>query len=99
MGKAKGYLIRYWIRFSVDRTQHQPDYGVTAFSREDAFSLLSDFVFSDPSAPRGQTVSLPPVEKLIENVDVSTLDKNHVIPNMGDCSIRGIWWPPLRYTS
>ncbi|EAZ97904.1 hypothetical protein MELB17_13567 [Marinobacter sp. ELB17] len=29
----------------------------------------------------------------IENIDVQTLDRDHVIPNMGVCTERGIWFP------
>jgi len=27
------------------------------------------------------------------DIDVDTLDRNHVVTNMGDCSIRGVWRP------
>ena len=38
---------------------------------------------------------LPPVKKAIPDLDVRTLDENHVRRNMGVCVWRGIWWPPL----
>ena len=31
--------------------------------------------------------------QIVANVDVRSLDQGHVIPNMGPCSNRGIWYP------
>jgi len=39
---------------------------------------------------------MPEIKKVIENVDVSTLDAGHVLPNMSPPNIRGVWFP-LRY--
>lgn len=39
---------------------------------------------------------LPPVRKLIEDVEFTDLDPNHVMPNMPDLSVilrRGVWFP------
>jgi hypothetical protein len=36
---------------------------------------------------------LPPTRRVIEDVDVSTLDAGHVRPNMGVPVWRGVWWP------
>jgi hypothetical protein len=58
--------------------------GVTAFSIDDAKALIETRVF-----PGG----LPLVTKLIEDVDVSTLDANHIRPNMEPPNWRGIWYP------
>jgi hypothetical protein len=30
---------------------------------------------------------------VIEDVDVTTLDANHVLPNMMPPSVRGVWYP------
>jgi len=58
--------------------------GVTAFNIDDAKALLESGVFTD---------GLPRVTKLIEDVDVPTLDANHVRRNMSPPNWRGIWYP------
>ena len=59
--------------------------GVTARNREDAISLMRERIFG--SWP------MPAIASCIEDVDVSTLDKGHVLPNMGPVVKRGIWFP------
>lgn len=83
-------LKRYWFVFdlSVD-DPHPPGVlagcGVTAWSYEDALDLLRKRVFSN--------CELPKVVKVLEDVDVSTLDPGHVLPNMASPNYRGIWFP------
>ncbi len=60
---------------------------MTALSVEDAKKLI------ETVALQGQP--LPPIAEVIEDVDVQTLDAGHVLPNMGDPSIRGVWFPRL----
>jgi hypothetical protein len=36
---------------------------------------------------------MPAVVQVVENVDVSTLDQKHVLPNIGDVTVRGVWFP------
>lgn len=59
--------------------------GVTAYSREDAIALMKDKVFAE--------IPFPPIRSEQEDVDVSTLDPGHVLPNMGNVLKRGIWFP------
>ena len=73
-------IRRFWIEFDTRVV------GVSATDREDALNLLKDKVFGGRE--------LPAVHTLIEDVDVSTLDANHVIPNMGNVLVCGIWFPP-----
>lgn len=85
-------MKRYWLEFALDPT-HVTDReafllkgcGVTAHSRDDCLHLVMRVVL------RGDR--LPEVRDVIENVDVSTLDKNHVLPNMGLVTERGVWFP------
>ena len=58
-------------------------YGVTAFTVEDAERLLA-------------RAGLPSdwVE-VVADVDVSTLDAEHVLPNIGGVTFRGVWYPAL----
>jgi hypothetical protein len=82
-----GLLKRYWFDF-VNLNQPTPlnlGCGVTAYDFEDAMRLLRERVF--------HSAIVPPIGNCIEDVDVSTLDQNHVLPNIGPIDIRGIWFP------
>jgi hypothetical protein len=57
---------------------------VTAYSYEDALSLLKEKVFEGTE---------PPIIDVVPDVDISELDQNHVIPNMGVPVWRGVWFP------
>ena len=83
-------LRRFWIEFATSARPTLPmgtrrGIGVTAFSRDDALALVRTVVFGDND--------LPPLDSIIEDVDVSTLDPGHVLPNMGTVLRRGIWFP------
>jgi hypothetical protein len=57
----------------------------SAHNYEDAIFIIQRNVFEGNS--------IPPIKKLIENVDVATLDAGHILPNMFSPSWRGIWFP------
>lgn len=80
-------LRRFWIRFVAHPSLKipRPGCGVTAYNVEDALSILRATVFE------GGT--LPAVATIIEDVDISTLDQKHVIPNMEAPVWRGVWYP------
>jgi hypothetical protein len=80
-------MPRYWVRLVPlePPTAANLGIGVTAFDREDALNLIKRHVFPDRR--------MPPVVEIIENVDVSTLDRRHVIPNMHPAIRPGIWFP------
>jgi hypothetical protein len=59
--------------------------GVTASSMDDALAMLREQVF--------RSDSLPILEKCIEDVSTVDLDSKHVLPNCGDLSKRGVWFP------
>jgi hypothetical protein len=63
-------LHRYWIRFQHNPSfgVPKPDCGVTAYDYDDALVILQDTVF------RGR--DMPPIEEVIENVDISLSIKN-----------------------
>jgi hypothetical protein len=61
--------------------------GVTAVDRADAERLLTTGPFEGSK--------LPAVTRLVEDVDVSDLDAGHVLPNVGDPTLRGVWFPRL----
>jgi hypothetical protein len=80
-------LHRFWFKFSPIKP-YDPSalgYGVTAYTYDDAISILKDTVF--------QNRDLPEVQSVIEDVDISTLDQKHVIPNMEPPVWRGVWFP------
>lgn len=91
--KIKGaMLIRYWIKFElpdVSSTNFGIGYGcgVTAHNWDDALNLLREKLFEEHP--------IPPINSVIEDIDVSTLDHGHVIPNMGVPVVRGVWFPNL----
>jgi hypothetical protein len=59
--------------------------GVTAHSAADGSNLVRERVLGENE--------LPPIAEFIEDVDVSSLDPNHVLPNMLPPVRRGIWFP------
>jgi hypothetical protein len=80
-------LRRFWFEFekSAIPTPLNIGCGVTAYDVDDARQLLEERVF-----PREK------VRKIMNcqaDIDVSTLDKNHVLPNMGSAANRGVWFP------
>jgi hypothetical protein len=77
-------LTTYWIEFGKVLGMQ---YGVTAYSFDDAIFLLQQKAF--------RTDKIPAVKNVIENIKVKDLDQNHVIPNMGLITERGIWFPNL----
>lgn len=76
-------LTRYWIEFANPRpSATKLGVGVTAFDEEDAMNLVSKALTLDSAATMVHA-----------DIDVRELDQNHVIPNMGAPSIRGVWFP------
>ena len=73
-------LIRYWFK-----TKRGHGIGVSAYSRDDAEFLIksANLLFEYE------------VVEVIANVDITTLDQGHVIPNMGPPNFRGVWYPML----
>ena len=80
-------LTRYWFTFRqfAFPTPLNLGCGVTALNLEDARSLIYETVLKG--------IDLAVEAGHIENVDVSSLDKKHVLPNMGSPVVRGVWFP------
>ena len=72
-------LKRYWFR-----TDPPLGYGVTAESRAAAERLLQEY---------GYPLSEQRVVEILEDVEVTSLDPDHVLPNSGPLVVRGIWYP------
>jgi hypothetical protein len=81
-------MRRFWIEIDDEKDKaplfEGRSFGITALDAEDALGLLEHHVFKG---------GLPGIRKLVSDVDVSVLDQNHVVPNMGNVLIRGIWFP------
>lgn len=80
-------LMRFWFVFEGlgKPSALSLGCGVTAIDKEDAIELIRCHVFNGSIVPR--------ISVCIENIDVSTLDKRHVLPNMGSVLKRGVWFP------
>ncbi len=89
-------MRRYWFEFEItdnDLRQYATysglgwGCGVTAVDYDDALRVLTESIFhADP---------MPKIRHYVEDVDISTLDKSHVLPNMGVPTWRGVWFPRL----
>ena len=85
-------LTRFWFEFHEKNRSELPlschmGIGVTAYSIEDANSLIRSIVLNgDP---------LPVPSSVVSNVDISSLDQNHVLPNMNEPHSRGVWFPRM----
>jgi hypothetical protein len=83
-------LRRFWFTFKLTiRDLYPPGVlmgcGVTSLDEEDAIRILREKVFvSHP---------FPAIKSVAADIDLTTLDQGHVIPNMTDPSVRGVWFP------
>jgi hypothetical protein len=81
-------MIRFWFKFEPSsRCALNLGCGVTACDYDDAVALLllQETVFKDGTLPR--------ILEVTANVDISTLDQRHVVPNMEVPTARGVWFP------
>ncbi len=88
--KPPPHLKRYWFDFKNLESNSMPigtqhGCGISAYSYADAINLINEIVFED--------TCIPHIAYIIEDIDVSTLDNNHVLNNMGDVTKRGVWFP------
>ena len=79
---TKSLLTMFW--YETSRNGRAAQYGVTAYSHEDAAQLL-----------RAAGYELEPgvAVTVTEEVTFQDLDQNHVVPNMGPMQVRGVWFP------
>jgi hypothetical protein len=80
-------MRRFWFRFSEIKPYNplRLGCGVTAYDYNDALEILARTVFA------GQ--EMPNIESVSQDVDVTTLDQKHVVPNMEPPVWRGVWFP------
>lgn len=82
-----GTLHRFWFTFKYP-PQFSPlslGCGVTAYDHADALEILKSKVFAEKP--------MLMIELVTEDIDIQTLDKYHVIPNIGLVTNRGVWFP------
>ncbi len=83
-------MRRYW--FSFVRTDRISSLGlgcgVTARSRLDAERLIKEMVF--PLLGEREILAV------VEDIDLNSLEENHVLPNIGNPSEPGVWFPNLQ---
>lgn len=84
------HLQKFWIQF--ERMEGLSflnlGCGVTGHSREDAIDLAQRCL-----ADLSPGSDLPKVLRVVEDIKFDELEQGHVAPNIGDMSIRGVWYP------
>jgi len=87
LGEIMKSLRRYWFKFEKLPRPSAINLGcgVSAYDYEDAIILLRERVFGANGPPH--------IEQCIEDVDITTLESKHVLPNLGVVDVRGIWFP------
>ena len=78
-------LETYWISFPQDRNL-PIGIGVTAYSEEDAFSLIQEQGFDQWYADAVEVC-------VTTGVTISDLDQSKIVPNIGPMQLRGVWYP------
>lgn len=78
---SRRVLTRYWFPL-----HSHFGIGVTAYSLPEARAIAQK---------TAEHVGWPQPDAATENIDVRTLDQNHVIPNMSPVSNRGVWYPVI----
>lgn len=81
-------LHRYWIRLDAGSkipVGFRLGCGITAHSEAEALSLLHGIY---PDEPDKFVIA-----EIVQDVAMSDLDPRHVLPNIGDTSRLGVWFP------
>ena len=85
-------LKRYWFEFDFAPDEEMVlqlafGCGVTAENPRRAVELVMAQVF------HGRP--LPKLRRVLEGVEMSSLDPEYVVPFVGDHSRKGVWFPPF----
>jgi hypothetical protein len=82
-------LHRYWFTFvSIDKASPlNLGCGATAQSASEAEKMIHELVFPLFGERK--------INDIVEDIDLDALDQNHVIPNIGNTAVKGIWFPAL----
>ena len=85
-------LKRFWFVRNTEDRFGVHNYGVTANTKDEATDILMKYL---TKFDREESKRIKKDTEVIENIDVRLLDQNHIIPNMGVVTFKGIWWPNL----
>jgi hypothetical protein len=78
-------LRRFWFEFVSTDPRLRLGVGATGVDEADCIGMIqSRLLEGEP---------MPTPSRVLPDVDVSTLDAGHVLPNMGLVVDRGIWYP------
>jgi hypothetical protein len=80
---AEALLTSFWIK--TPYLTGPLGFGVTAYSLDDAVSIIRGWGFKLPDDLKLLTIR--------EGITVADLDQPHVVSNMGPIVIRGLWYP------
>ncbi|MCQ4142482.1 MULTISPECIES: hypothetical protein [Chryseobacterium] len=81
-------LIRFWFTFEHSTTLPPTlklGCGITGYNYEDALILLKQKVF------KGNEEIV--IKDCVENINLTNLDSNHILPNILPPNFRGVWYP------
>ena len=59
--------------------------GVTAYDEAQAMEIMKQHIFNNNPVPE--------IARVIPDVKIDELEKNHFLPNIGNPAMRGIWFP------
>lgn len=84
-------LTAFWSEIPQGRTKERPErarsVGVSAYSLQDAMSILRSELLGGLAPPEGATVRA--------GVHLSDLDQRHVVPNCWPLCFRGVSYPMI----
>ena len=86
-------LTRYWFVTYPENRFGTGNFGVTAYSKEEAKKIIFDTMID--LGLQESLRNLNDQTEVIENIDIRLLDQGHVIPNMGVVTFKGMWYPNL----
>lgn len=91
----KSLLKRYWFVINTDSRYGPGNVGVTAYSQEEARSLLLESFTKMHFSELLEQMKTNNNIEIIEDIDMQLLDKDHVMPNIGPVVFKGVWFPRL----
>lgn len=84
-------LRRFWIITFPEDPLGPRNIGVTAFTIEEAKQIARNAILNMNLS----WIKIDAQTKFIEDIDIRSLDQDHVIPNIGVVSFQGIWFPNM----
>ncbi len=88
-------LKQFWFIIYPQDKFGPRNIGVSANTLIEAKSIVLETLtkINYPNITQSQIENV----EIIENVDIQSLDQNHVIPNMGVVVFKGVWFPNLNH--